>query len=67
MSSKATILEPRNLDHIEGRLALLIQRMKVKNYLNIHHISLVSKDSEPYHMRVSNSVVVSTLRFCWKN
>jgi len=28
LSSKATILEPRNLDHIEGRLALLIQRMK---------------------------------------
>lgn len=28
LSSKSTILEPRNLDHIEGRLALLIQRMK---------------------------------------
>jgi len=28
LSSKSTILEPRNLDHIEGRLALLIQRIK---------------------------------------
>eukprot|EP00088_Acartia_fossae_P046679 TRINITY_DN5045_c0_g1_i7.p1 TRINITY_DN5045_c0_g1~~TRINITY_DN5045_c0_g1_i7.p1 ORF type:complete len:402 (+),score=74.65 TRINITY_DN5045_c0_g1_i7:55-1260(+) len=27
LSAKLTMLEPRNLDHIEGRLALLIQRM----------------------------------------